>query len=93
MTAEERMKSILEELEYDYIGYDNLHGDNGHGCRVIKEALEKQIPMKPKRYPASPKDIVLCPTCGSTFVTRNGFETLLMNYCNNCGQKMETEVW
>lgn len=39
MTDAERIKSILAEIEHGYIGYDNLHGDNEHGLKVIREGL------------------------------------------------------
>lgn len=48
MTYNERIESILKELKLDFISYDNIHGDNEHGCRVIESALKKQVPMKPK---------------------------------------------
>lgn len=47
MTYNERIESILKELKLDFISYDNIHGDNEHGCRVIESALKKQVPMKP----------------------------------------------
>lgn len=43
MTDQERIKSILAELEHDYIGYDNLYNDEAHGCAVIKRALEHEL--------------------------------------------------
>lgn len=83
MTDEERAISILSELEHNYIGYDNLHGDNEQGCRIIEESLNLRVAKPIKRYPSHPEIIFMCPTCGSTFVRRNG---ILMRFCNNCGQ-------
>lgn len=45
------------------------------------EALENQIPKPPKVFEAHPKPVILCPSCGSTFVERSGVP---VNYCNNC---------
>lgn len=42
MTNEELAKSILMELEYGYISYGNLHGNNEQGLNLIKGAIEKQ---------------------------------------------------
>ena len=39
MTEIERIKSMLKEIEHDYISYDNLHNDGGHGLEIIGEAL------------------------------------------------------
>ena len=43
MTDKERIKSILAELEYNYIGYGNMHDDDDHGCDLIKRALEHEL--------------------------------------------------
>ena len=41
MTDKERIDSILAELEHGYIGYDNLHGDDEQGRKVIEQALKR----------------------------------------------------
>ena len=46
MTDEERAKSILAELEHNYIGYGNMHEDYEQGCRVIETALKKTVLLK-----------------------------------------------
>lgn len=54
MTNEERIKSILAEIEYDYIGYGNLHNDGSQGLRLIKKALEKYLQGR----------VYICEDCG-----------------------------
>lgn len=49
----------------------------------IKEALEKQVIMKPGE---SKYFVDLCPKC-KRFLTGNNFR----NYCSYCGQKLEIE--
>lgn len=74
MTDEERATSILRELEYDYISYGNMQDDDAQGCRIIKKALEKTVPMKPKTknvylgkaYPIK-STVFMCPSCGIIF--------------------------
>lgn len=46
MTDIERIKSILAECEYGYIGYDNLHSDNDRGITLIAEALSEYCTMR-----------------------------------------------
>lgn len=50
---------------------------------TIKEALEKQVIMKPEE---SIYYVDLCPKC-KRFLTGNNFP----NYCSYCGQKLEIE--
>lgn len=92
MTKEERIKSILSELEYGYIGYDNIHGDNEHGGGVIKEALEKQIPKKRLVVEITEgldKGLhwYYCPVCYGKGKTNNKYN--VKNYCDDCGQRLE----
>lgn len=79
MTNEERTKSMLKELEQDYISYGNLHDDGGQGVRIIEEALRKQIPMKPvqKKTLAWISDTFKCPVCGKNLVTGYGCSACL----------------
>lgn len=51
------------------------------------EALEKQIPVKPKEFKGYPDNIFLCDKCGSTFVNGKHNKKL---YCSNCGQR---QLW
>lgn len=51
------------------------------------EALEKQIPNKV----VNDKNIYLCPHCGAKAETDCGDDMLdyRLNYCDNCGQKLD----
>lgn len=51
------------------------------------EALEKQIPKKV----IEDKNIYLCPICGANVETDCGDDMLdyRLNYCDNCGQKLD----
>ena len=56
-------KSIIKEIDCGYISYGNLHNNQDEGLKLIKAALEKQIPKKPKQF----EDGWLtwhCSTCG-----------------------------
>lgn len=82
MTYEDRIKSILTEIDYDYIGYDNLHGDNNQGLQIIEDALKKQIPEKP----IVREDGWIfwdCPSCGTPLEFGNGCAN------NNCRQAID----
>lgn len=41
MTDEQLIESMLVEIEYGYISYENLHNNNDRGLEIIKEALER----------------------------------------------------
>lgn len=62
--------------------------DNGGEYANIGGFVEDTIPKKVKIYESHPEPIVMCPSCGSTFAIRGG---VIMNYCGNCGQKLEGE--
>lgn len=69
MTKEARIKSILREIEYGFIGYDNLHGDNDQGLEIIADALKKYLPVNPEEYfdgyaDGYPVIEYSCPNCG-----------------------------
>ena len=51
------------------------------------EALKKQMPKKV----VLDKNIYLCPNCGASAETDCGDDMLdyRLNYCNNCGQKLD----
>lgn len=82
MTDEERTKSILKEIEYDHIGYDNLHGDDGHGMKVIENALKKQISRKPKLFKGKEGNYDICPSC-------DGLLIYYLDHCHMCGQAID----
>lgn len=41
MTDEQLIESMLAEIEYGYISYENLHNNDDRGLEIIKEALER----------------------------------------------------
>ena len=51
------------------------------------EALEKQMPKKV----VEERNIYLCPECGANVETDCGDDMLdyRLNYCDNCGQKLD----
>lgn len=49
-------------------------------------AIDRQIPIEPIFVETYPKNLYLCPSCWSTFVTRKDNE---MSFCNNCGQAID----
>lgn len=80
MTNEKRIKSILVELEQDYISYGNMHNEDNQGLRIIEDALKKQIPKKPifdhvREFVGD--RVYKCPSCGGplgvkSFALRQG---------------------
>lgn len=81
MTESEAIKSALKKVEAQQ---DNLGGFMDRfdipEHWAVRNALEKQIPKKPKtddRY-----IMHICPWC-------NDFVKVSHNYCQNCGQKLD----
>ena len=86
------IKNVLGVIDWVQSVYEDENEKSiriaGKELEAVKEALKKQIPKKAVRYESCPEDIVLCPTCGSTYVMRNA---ILMNFCSNCGQALEKD--
>lgn len=102
MTDQERIQSILSELEYGYIGYGNMHEDDDQGLKVIEKALNKTVPMKPigksEGYDEFFEIFYLeCPMCGNRVAISDvdDFdEDLIDEFCSRCGQKISKEyMW
>ena len=72
MTNDQRIKSILAELEHDYIGHENLHGDDEQGCRIIRDALEKANKYRWHDLRKNPED--LPDDFHNVLICINGFE-------------------
>ena len=73
MTEPEVIKKALKKLEAcKELCHDSL---GIHEFKVVKNALNKQIPMKPINYGG-------CPTCYQPMPTSP-------NYCPYCGQKLD----
>ena len=66
---------------YDRCKYDK------ESKKIAIEALEKQIPKKV----VMERNIYLCPHCGASAETDCGDDMLdyRLNYCDNCGQKLD----
>lgn len=62
-----------------------------NACETAKQALEKQIPKKPLKIKGEYKDEFICPACKSEKVMTecDPFLDYGLNYCNNCGQKLD----
>ena len=72
--------SVLNNLE---ISENTPH--NLIGIAFAKEAVEKQIPKKPK---IDADEWTCCPNCDSTFKIFDSFRER-NNYCGNCGQALD----
>lgn len=69
---------ILTRLrDYEWVARE----DAVEAHRIACEALEKQIPKKPKPVKRNNRTAYECPTCGSTQVFFGG--------CANCLQKLD----
>lgn len=93
MTAEEALEifhpdttvQTLSRIEY----CSGLNGEQAlkeavdDACLVACEALEKQIPKKPKET----KCTLMCASCGHK-ITEKGCKKSNRNYCKKCGQKI-----
>lgn len=96
MTAEEAIKLLhpattaeaLAEIEC----YGGFNGKQAKveavntACLVACEALEKQIPQKPRETRCA----LMCARCGHK-ITEKGCKKLYRNYCKKCGQRISWE--
>ena len=94
MTHEEAMKILhpnttltaLAEVEY----YGGFNGQEAkikaveEACLLACEALEKQIPKKPRETRCA----LMCARCGHK-ITEKGCKKLYRNYCKKCGQAID----
>ena len=61
--------------------------DDYKANEIAIQALEKQIPMKPKINRIDSETIYCkCPSCNITTVL---YRNCIMNYCKECGQKLD----
>lgn len=81
--------SALAEIEY----YNGFKGKEAcikaieDACRLAIEALEKQVPKKPRETRCA----LMCANCGHK-ITEKGCKKLNRNYCKKCGQRILWEV-
>ena len=67
--------------------YKGFPKDIDAACDMAINALEKQIPKKPKSITSVENSMyVKCPTCKLTTVLYDG---CVMEYCKNCGQAID----
>ena len=74
-----------DNCEYCYS--QGTFGQQKEAFSVAINVLEKQIPKKV----VEDKNIYLCPNCGANVETDCGDDMLdyRLNYCDNCGQKLD----
>lgn len=80
MADEEAIKDIKENVK-PVVG--------GVSLDMAIEALQKQIPVKPKVF-ENVGDMFFwkCPACGAEW-----FENHVHQYCTDCGQRFDLSVW
>lgn len=98
MTAKEAIEILHPDttaqtlLRIEYSGYGDFNGKRAaikavdDACLVACEALEKQIPKKPRETRCA----LMCANCGHK-ITEKGCKKLHRNYCKKCGQKIDWE--
>lgn len=90
MTAAEAKRIIHPETTAESLA--EIKGDNAkvavvdEACLAACEALEKQIPKKPRETRCA----LMCASCGHK-ITEKGCKKLHRNYCKKCGQKIDWE--
>lgn len=77
MTESEAIELIEKDLKLHSKGLSSKYKN---GLRMAINALEKQIPKKPKTNDSY--IIYICPCC-------NNLIKLCKNYCEYCGQKLD----
>ena len=83
MTADEAIKQFEERLQIP--DYKTQITEYYEAMELAIEALEKQIPKKPKEH-CDNKELHYCPCCGFCFGGTVGWER-----CYRCGQKLDWE--
>ena len=90
MTTEKALE-LLNDMEFSekYQGVQEY----AEMLMVCKEALEKQIPKKPKNYLVNIYcQDYLCPNCRIKIISKIDGEFIagkIAKYCDNCGQALE----
>lgn len=86
MTASEAIKFMkLFREEWD----KNSKTRNAKALDIAIQALEKQIPKKPKTNRTDSETIYCkCPSCNLVTVL---YRNCIMNYCKECGQRLDLE--
>lgn len=79
--AIETIKIAIAEVEWNY------PMDYAAALSMAIEALEKQVPKKPRETRCA----LMCANCGHK-ITEKGCKKLNRNYCKKCGQRILWEV-
>ena len=87
MTESEAIKILKRDLQ---IQLENKALPDGiEAIQIAIQALEKQIPKKPKINMIDSETIYCkCPSCNITTVL---YRNCIMKYCKECGQKLRLE--
>ena len=87
MTESEAIKILQRDLQ---IQLENKALPDGiEAIQIAIQALEKQIPKKPKINRIDSETIYCkCPSCNITTVL---YRNCIMKYCKECGQKLRLE--
>lgn len=83
----EQLKSLKSHCEDFRDGEDSVWAKDIEALDMAIEALEKQIPKKPRETRCA----LMCANCGHK-ITEKGCKKLNRNYCKKCGQRILWEV-
>ena len=79
MDAKEAIEELESTLYSDYV-------TSNAAIYAAIEALEKQIPKKPKHIETD--GFGYCPNCGECAETI-GYDAIQFNFCDKCGQRLD----
>lgn len=87
------VKEIIESINFNLsCGSDEIPTTQ-EDLILIKKAIEKQIPKKPKNYLVNMKHIdFLCPNCKKKIISKVDGEWVAgkkQQHCDNCGQALD----
>ena len=82
-----QIENWLNLLRSEYCAKYNVEAEEANeAVKAAIEALERQIPKKPKYGRQGPDDYVICPQCG--FLGLDEFQPC----CSECGQHIDWPV-
>ncbi|MEE0468227.1 MAG: hypothetical protein UDA86_03475 [Blautia sp.] len=91
---ENKVRETIEDFKKLAELLQNKESSAVKHCNTAIEALEKQLPKKPREngmYDGLIKKIkyYTCPTCGNCLLTEMMNERQNTSYCWDCGQKLD----